>query len=65
MPTLAKGHALDFLRKQVLTSRSICVGRVADFALGGLSYLIEHHLFPNMPRPSLRQVQPLVRAYGA
>jgi len=31
--------------------------------LGGLNYQIEHHLFPNMPRPSLRHAQPLVRAY--
>jgi hypothetical protein len=28
--------------------------RVVDFVLGGLDYQIEHHLFPNMPRPNLR-----------
>jgi hypothetical protein len=26
-------------------------------------YQIEHHLFPNMPRPNLRHAQPLVRAF--
>jgi fatty acid desaturase len=31
--------------------------------LGGLNYQIEHHLFPNMPRPNLRHAQPLVRAF--
>jgi fatty acid desaturase len=31
--------------------------------LGGLNYQVEHHLFPNMPRPSLRRAQGLVRAY--
>jgi fatty acid desaturase len=33
--------------------------------LGGLNYQIEHHLFPNMPRPNLRRAQPLVRAFCA
>jgi fatty acid desaturase len=34
-----------------------------DLVLGGLNYQIEHHLFPNMPRPNLRHAQPLVRAF--
>lgn len=25
--------------------------------------LLEHHLFPNMPRPNLRRAQPPVQAY--
>jgi fatty acid desaturase len=56
---------LDFLRKQVLTSRNIRGGRFVDAALGGLNYQIEHHLFPNMPRTNLRRAQPIVRAYCA
>ena len=36
-----------------------------DLLLGGLNYQIEHHLFPNMPRPNLRHAQPLVRAFCA
>jgi fatty acid desaturase len=31
--------------------------------MGGLNYQIEHHLFPSMPRPSLRKVAPLIREY--
>jgi fatty acid desaturase len=31
--------------------------------LGELNYQIEHHLFPNMPRPNLRAAQPLIRAF--
>ena len=65
MPTLAAGHTLDFLRKQVLTSRNVRGGPVVDFALGGLNYQIEHHLFPSMPRPSLRQAQVIVREFCA
>ena len=33
--------------------------------MGGLNYQIEHHLFPSMPRPNLKQAQPIVRAYCA
>jgi fatty acid desaturase len=63
MPILSKEDELDFLRRQVLTSRNVRGGRLADFALGGLNYQIEHHLFPSMPRPSPRHAQPLVRAF--
>lgn len=65
MPVLTAGDQLDFLRKQVLTSRNVRGGRVVDLALGGLNYQIEHHLFPSMPRANLRRAQPLVRAYCA
>jgi len=63
MPTISATQKLDFLRRQVLTSRNIRGGWFLDFALGGLNYQIEHHLFPNMPRPALRIAQPLVRAH--
>jgi fatty acid desaturase len=55
----------DYLRRQVITSRNVRGNPIVDFALGGLNYQIEHHLFPSMPRPSLRRVQPLVRAFCA
>jgi fatty acid desaturase len=63
MPVLAKEETLDYLRKQVLTSRNITGGRWVDFLLGGLNYQIEHHLFPSMPRPSLRRAQVLVHDF--
>jgi fatty acid desaturase len=63
MLTLSEGHDLDFLRKQVLTSHNVIGGRWVDFALGGLNFQIEHHLFPSMPRPTLRRAQPLVHAF--
>jgi fatty acid desaturase len=65
MPVLTAEDRLDFLRRQVLTSRNVRGARLVDLALGGLNYQIEHHLFPNMPRPNLRRAQPLVRAYCA
>jgi fatty acid desaturase len=63
MPTLTDADQLDFLRRQVLTSRNVAGSRPVDFLLGGLNYQIEHHLFPNMPRPNLRRAQPLIRAF--
>ena len=63
MPLVPRTMKLDFLRRQVLMSRNIRGGVLTDFAMGGLNYQIEHHLFPNMPRPTLRRVQPIVREY--
>lgn len=63
MPTIARDQAVDYLRRQVLTSRNVRGGRVVDWLLGGLNYQIEHHLFPNMPRPSLHRAQQLIRDY--
>ena len=40
-------------------------GRLTETMLGGLNYQIEHHLFPSMPRPSLRRCRVLVRAFCA
>jgi fatty acid desaturase len=65
MPVLAANDKTDFLRRQVLTSRNVNGGWLTDFALGGLNYQIEHHLFPSMPRPSLRRSQPLIAAFCA
>ncbi len=65
MPVLSDEDELDPLRSQVLTARNIRGGRFTDFALGGLNYQIEHHLFPAMPRPNLRRSQPIVRRFCA
>jgi fatty acid desaturase len=65
MPVLAEDEKIDFLRRQVITSRNIRGGWLTDVALGGLNYQIEHHLFPSMPRPSLRHAQEPVRAFCA
>ncbi|HEX6445693.1 MAG TPA: acyl-CoA desaturase [Streptosporangiales bacterium] len=61
MPIVPASLKIDFLRRQVLMSRNVTGGRAIHFAMGGLNYQIEHHLFPNMPRPNLRRAQPMVR----
>jgi len=65
MPTVKAGSKIDFLRRQVLTSRNVRGGWFTDLLLGGLNYQVEHHLFPNMPRANLRKAQALVRAHCA
>jgi fatty acid desaturase len=63
MPVLSGDEELDYVQRQVLTSRNVRGNRLTDFALGGLNYQIEHHLFPNMPRPNLRRAHPLIRSF--
>ncbi|UFU05996.1 fatty acid desaturase family protein [Ruania halotolerans] len=65
MPIVPKDMRLDFLRRQTLMSRNITGGRWVDAAMGGLNFQVEHHLFPNMPRPNLRAVAPKVREFCA
>jgi len=65
MPVLTEQDRLDFLRRQVITSRNVSGGPLVETLLGGLNYQIEHHLFPAMPRPSLRRCRVLVRAHCA
>lgn len=50
-----EGTELDFLRRQVLTSRNVDGGALTDVFMGGLNYQIEHHLFPSMPTPPWRR----------
>ena len=54
---------LDFLRKQVLTSRNVKSSPINDFLYGGLNYQIEHHLFPSMPRNRLKEAQKIVMPF--
>ncbi len=56
---------MDFLSKQVLTSRNIRGGWTMSILMGGLNFQIEHHLFPNMARPHLIRTREIVRDYCA
>jgi fatty acid desaturase len=62
MPIISANSKLDFVHKQVLTSRNIR-GRGTTTLMGGLNYQIEHHLFPSMPRPHLRRAAEIVREH--
>jgi len=63
LPTRSHEESLDWLTRQVITSRNIRGGLITDFLYGGLNYQIEHHLFPRMPCVNLKKVRPAVRAH--
>lgn len=63
MPVIPAGTKLDFLRKQVLTSRNIIGGTWATVLFGGLNHQVEHHLFPSMARPHLARARAMVREH--
>lgn len=65
MPLVPADTRIDFLSRQVLTSRNVRGGRGVDWLMGGLNLQIEHHLFPSMPSRNLRRVQPMVREFCA
>ncbi|MFC9912417.1 fatty acid desaturase family protein [Streptomyces sp. NPDC127197] len=65
MPMIEEGMRLDFLRRQVLTSRNVRGGVLIDVFMGGLNYQIEHHLFPSMPTPALGRAQVITERYCA
>ena len=65
MRIVGDDERLDFLRRQVLTSRNVTGGRAVAAMLGSLNYQIEHHLFPSMPSRNLRRARPLVRRFCA
>ena len=54
---------LDFLRRQVLTTRNVKPHPLTDIWCGGLNYQVEHHLFPNLPRNKLKEARPIVMAF--
>jgi len=63
MLIIDEDNPLDFLRTQVLTTRNVKPGLVADFWYGGLNYQIEHHLFPLMPRKNFGKARNIVKTF--
>ena len=60
MAIIRPGRNVDFLSRQVITSRNVRGGWFINMLMGGLNFQIEHHLFPDMARPQLRLAQRLV-----
>ncbi len=63
MPVLDEDSPLDYVGRQIITSRNIRSHPLIDFWYGGLNYQIEHHLFPTMSRNKLREAQKHVRDF--
>ncbi|MEO8262873.1 MAG: acyl-CoA desaturase [Pseudolysinimonas sp.] len=61
MEIIPAGTKMDFLSKQVRTSRNIRGGHWMTIFMGGLNHQVEHHLFPSMARPHLASARRMVR----
>jgi fatty acid desaturase len=44
-------------------SRNITGPGIIAFAMGGLNYQIEHHLFPGMPSANLRDARKIIKPF--
>lgn len=58
----------DFWKLQVTTTRNVIGGHgipqaFVDWFCGGLQYQVDHHLFPTLPRHSLRKAHALVKSF--
>jgi fatty acid desaturase len=63
MPVLDREAKMDYLRRQVLTSRNLKAHPLTDFLFGPLGCQIEHHLFPTMPRNNQRKAEKTVKVF--
>lgn len=63
MRIVAGDEELDFLERQVVTSRNVRPNLFTSFWFGGLNFQIEHHLFPTMPRKNLGEARKVVKAF--
>jgi len=50
---------------QVATTLNIDCPKYMDWFHGGLQFQVEHHLWPRLPRHSLRRARDLVKAFCA
>lgn len=63
MPLMPDESGLNFLQREVVTSRNLKSTRLTNFWWGGVNYHIEHHLFTIMPRCRLKQAQKIVKPF--
>jgi fatty acid desaturase len=63
MPLVPKDSKINFFQRQVLTSRNIKSTWLTDNLMGGLNFQVEHHLFPSMSRPHLKEAHKIVTRY--
>jgi hypothetical protein len=54
-------HRPGFSELQITTTRNVIDTPIVGWFMGGLHYQIEHHLFPTMPRHSMRYAAPGVQ----
>lgn len=65
MKVVREGEELSFVEKQVLTARNVKDNFIVDYLCLGLTFQIEHHLFPTMPRSKFKKCKPMVKKFCA
>lgn len=63
--TLDEMRNIDFVRLQTRTTRNVNPHWFTDWFTGGLSYQVEHHIFPTVPRHHLPKLRRLFMAFCA
>jgi fatty acid desaturase len=63
MAILDETNEIDYFLTQIITARNIKSHPLTDFIMGGLNAQIEHHLFPQIPRPGLKQARNIVKDF--
>jgi fatty acid desaturase len=63
MPLQRADEEWDWLTRQTTTTRNLRATPFTRFVYGGITFHIEHHLFPTMARNNLRQARPIVMSY--
>lgn len=63
MSAPAPQERLSLLDRVSRTTRNLGSSRWSDFVFGGVNNHIEHHLFPKVPSPRLRQARTITRAF--
>jgi fatty acid desaturase len=60
---LPKNHGLSLAEQTVRTSRNIAASWLVNHFSGFISYQVEHHLWPTMPRCNYPVVQPMLQLW--
>lgn len=63
LPTFTPKESVQYMERQLLSTRNLGDSRWSDFYFGGLNNHIEHHLFPSMSKSALRRARPIVRQF--
>lgn len=62
-PLMPIESGLNWLRREVVTSRNLRSTRLTNFWWGGVNYHIEHHLFTSIPRCRLSEAQKITKSF--
>lgn len=63
MKEIGADESLPFFRHQLATTRNMRTSPLGNFLSGGTGHHVEHHLFPEVPRPRLPRARDVTEAF--